>query len=185
MESQIEQLYEPLFLYVKKRINVLEDAEDLTQEIFLKLANSDTNGVNSLKSWMFNIAKNTIIDFYRKKRVINEIDEDNIYIEDFAENTIAAELSQSISNCINLLPEEYRLVLTLSEIEGMPQKEVAEKLGMNYTTVRSKIQRGRKKLRTLFAECCHVKQGGRGSIIGYELNRDCGPLKKCSYNKKC
>ena len=185
MESQIEQLYEPLFLYVKKRINVLEDAEDLTQEIFLKLANSNTTGIQSLRSWMFTIAKNTIIDFYRKKRVINEIDEENLFMEDFAENTVAAELSKSISNCINLLPEEYRLVLTLSEIEGMPQKEVAEKLGMNYTTVRSKIQRGRKKLRALFAECCHIKQGGRGSIIEYKLNRNCGPLNKCTDKKSC
>lgn len=166
MERQIEQLYKPLFLYVRKRVNHQEDAEDLTQEVFYKLSKSDSDNIKSVKNWLYSIAKNTIIDYYRKKKVIttDEIEEIS-YTDDFSEEDIVYKMSKCISEFINELPEDYRYIMTLSELEETPQKEIAEQLNMNYITVRSKIQRGRKKLKHLFSNCCAVTQGRKGSIL--------------------
>ena len=180
MERQIEQLYRPLFLYVKKRINNLEDAEDITQEVFYKLSKSNTETVENIKSWVYTIAKNSITDYYRKKKVITGELEEYHFSEDYNQDTAAKELSECVTSFVNGLPEDYRSLMTLSELEEVPQKEIAEKLDMNYVTVRSKVQRGRKKLKELFSECCIIMQGGKGSILDYVQNSSCDEDSNCS-----
>ncbi|BDD05605.1 RNA polymerase sigma factor SigZ [Aureibacter tunicatorum] len=172
-ESQIQELYNPLFLYVRKRINNQEDAEDLTQEVFLKLSKSDSDKVDSLKSWVYTIAKNTITDYYRKKKLQTEVIEDNTFVDEYNENNVVEELGGCIAAYLDKLPDDYRELMKLSEIEGVPQKEIAKQLGLNYVTVRSKIQRGRKKLKNIFSDCCTVSQGGKGSIMSYEEKSNC------------
>jgi len=174
MNNEIAQLYQPLFLYVKKRINNVEDAEDITQEVFLKLSKSSNGKIKKIKNWVYAIAKNTITDFYRKKKILtNEVEDENIvgYFEE--ENNQGIELSNCIQFYINKLPNEYRELMILSEIKEIPQKEIADRMNMNYTTLRSKIQRGRKKLKKLFTDCCTVIQGGKGSIIDIEQKGNC------------
>lgn len=173
LQQQIQQLYNPLFLYIKKRVNNQEDAEDLTQEVFFKLSKSDSSKPENIKSWVYTIAKNAITDYYRKKKVLTE-DVDNVeFVDEEEEDNKEAVngLSSCVVSFINQLPEEYRSIMILSELENMPQKEIAETLGMNYTTVRSKVQRGRRKLKDVFTDCCTVLQGGKGSILGYSKNR--------------
>ncbi|MDY8134347.1 sigma-70 family RNA polymerase sigma factor [Aquimarina sp. 2201CG5-10] len=180
MQRQIEKLYNPLFLYVKKRVNSREDAEDLTQEVFYKLSKSQSDTVDNVKSWVYTIAKNTITDYYRKKKVyfegINEIS----FTYEEEEEDASKELSKCVNSFIDELPEEYRSIMTLSELENVSQKEIADRLDMNYVTVRSKIQRGRKKLKELFSECCIIIQGGKGSILSYHQKEDCDENNSCS-----
>ncbi len=173
MHSQITQLYNPLLGYVQKRVRHKEDAEDLTQDVFLKLSASNKEGVNNLKSWIYTVAKNTITDYYRKKRVFTESVADDYGVEEPEENEAAQELATCVRAYIDQLPEEYRELMILSELKDMPQKEIAKQLNMNYVTVRSKIQRGRKKLRGLFEDCCVILQGGKGSIMGYQERNPC------------
>lgn len=181
METQIQELYKPLFLYVRKRINIQEDAEDLTQEVFYKLSKSNSDKIDNVKSWVYTIAKNTITDYYRKKKIhteeIGEYPEDETYND----NNVVEELSCCIEKYVEQLPKDYSSVMMLSELEEVSQKEIAEQLGMNYTTVRSKIQRGRKKLKDIFTQCCTVKQGMKGSILSYERNQ----VETCDSKPKC
>ena len=178
IHHQIEQLYPPLFGYVNKHVNIREDAEDLTQDIFFKLAKSNKDGVENIKSWVYTIAKNTITDYYRRKKVINEELNDNVpSVED--EHEVAKEMSECVTSFVNLLPQEYREILTLSELKGVSQKEIAKQLDLNYVTVRSKVQRGRKKLKELFESCCTILQGGKGSILEYKEKKGCDPNVSC------
>lgn len=178
MLSQVVQLYNPLLGYVKKRVRNQEDAEDLTQDVFLKLSKSNSDGVDNLKSWLYTIAKNTITDYYRKKELqTNSIEEDAFFDFDIDSDAGVA-LGKCVNSFINQLPEEYRELMILSELKGIPQKEIAEQLNINYVTVRSKIQRGRKKLKELFEGCCTILQGGKGSILDYESKK--GDNKKSS-----
>ena len=172
MKKQIEQLYKPLYLYIRKRINNSLDAEDLIQEVFLKLSKSNIEKVDNVKNWVYSIAKNSIIDYYRKKKIITE-DIENVVFPETESNDAIIDLSNCIRPSINQLPEDYREIISLSEIEGFSQKEIAKKLNINYTTVRSKVQRGRKKLKVLFTECCTINQGGKGSILDFERNEGC------------
>ncbi|WP_034041717.1 sigma-70 family RNA polymerase sigma factor [Wocania ichthyoenteri] len=174
MEKQIEQLYKPLFLYVRKRINNQLDAEDLTQEIFYKLSTSKNENVKNIKSWVYTIAKNSITDYYRKKKRFTEDIEVIEFQKELSEKNTVNELSNCIAPFVNQLPENYRTIINLSEIENFSQKEIAEKLNLNYTTVRSKIQRGRVKLKKLISDCCTITQGGKGAIMDYKKNKKCG-----------
>ena len=80
MQKQVAQLYNPLLGYVRNRVRNQEDAEDLTQDVFFKLAKSNSNDIDNLKSWVYTIAKNTITDYYRKKQIqTNTIEEDSFF----------------------------------------------------------------------------------------------------------
>ena len=170
MEKQIEHLYHPLFLYIRKRINNLEDAEDITQEVFYKLAKSDHSKIKNIKHWLYTIAKNTITDFYRKKKIQINTLEDTLFFEEEDSKVVVEELSGCVSAFIKELPEEYQKIMQMSELENIAQKDIAEQLDMNYVTVRSKVQRGRQRLKHIFTDCCTILQGGKGSILEYEDN---------------
>ena len=180
MQSQVAQLYNPLLGYVKKRVRNIEDAEDLTQDVFLKLSNSNNNGVDNLKSWIYTIAKNTITDYYRKKHIQTNSIEEDIFLDDVPTEDAGIELGKCVRSFVDQLPEEYRELMILSEIKEIPQKEIAKQLGMNYVTVRSKVQRGRKKLKGLFEGCCTILQGGKGSILEYHSKPPCEKKTSCS-----
>mgnify|MGYP000008374433 CR=1 FL=1 len=181
MQSQVNQLYNPLLGYVRKRVKNQEDAEDLTQDVFLKLSKSNNNGIDNLKSWVYTIAKNTITDYYRKKRLqTNSIENDDTFFDYDTVEDASIELGKCVTSFINQLPEEYKELMTLSELKEIPQKEIAKQLDMNYVTVRSKIQRGRKKLKELFEGCCTILQGGKGSIMDYKTKTGCNRKSSCS-----
>ncbi len=173
MKDTIHTLYEPLFGYIKKHINNTLDAEDVLHDIFLKLSKLDSSKIYNLKSWLYTITKNAIIDYYRKKKLeIYALEAQ--FIEESSDRTAAIyELSQCLAPFIEDLPTDYAQLLKLHELEGVSQKEIAERLNMNYVTVRSKIQRGRAKLKTMFIDCCDIQIGGRGSIMCYSNKSNC------------
>ncbi|HNP18945.1 MAG TPA: sigma-70 family RNA polymerase sigma factor [Fulvivirga sp.] len=170
MEKQIEQLYNPIFRYIKKRIHNQLDAEDLTQEVFYRLSKSNNEHVNNIKSWVYTIAKNSIVDHYRKNKLLTQEISNEEFQEELSEKEAINELSNCIIPFLNQLPAEYRDIMKLSELDEVSQKEIAERLNLNYVTVRSKIQRGRMKLKALISDCCTVIQGGKGGIIDYKKN---------------
>ena len=73
---------------------------------------------------------------------------------------------------MNALPERYRVPLLLSELEGLPQKEVAKRLGLSLSAAKSRVQRGRERLKDIFSECCRFEIDGRGSVMGYQPRKD-------------
>lgn len=180
MQSQVAQLYNPLLGYVRNRVRNQEDAEDLTQDVFFKLAKSNSNDIDNLKSWVYVIAKNTITDYYRKKQLQTNTIEEDSFIDTKPFEDAGQKLSNCVSAFVNQLPDEYRELLTLSELKEIPQKEIAIQLDMNYVTVRSKIQRGRKKLKELLEGCCTILQGGKGSIMDYESKTGRNKTSSCN-----
>jgi RNA polymerase sigma-70 factor (ECF subfamily) len=85
-----------------------------------------------------------------------------------------------MNSMIDLLPEEYRDIIIDSEIKGIKQKELAEKYNMAYPSMRSRVQRGRERLKQLFYNCCHIKTDRMGNVLEAEGRDDCdGPCKPC------
>lgn len=171
--SPIAVHYQPIYQFISQRISNTEDAQDLTQEVFYKLIRSSQKGksIDNPKHWLYAIAKNAVTDYYRKKKVIVE----DISTMQFTENTMELleltdeqriQLKNYLLSLIDELPEDYQQIIKMSELQGIPQKEIAKELGINYATVRSKVQRGRTRLRKAISDCCEIIQGGKGSIIG-------------------
>ena len=173
MKHLIEDLYNPILFFVKKRVSNTEDAEDLTQEVFLKLYKSKSDHVENVKSWIYTIASNSVKDYYKKKKIhTQEIKDQLSDIEQHVDSAVN-ELTNCIVPFINQLPKDYAELMKMSEIENLSQKEIAEQMNVNYVTVRSKIQRGRIRLKELISSCCTVIQGGKGAILDFKKNDDC------------
>lgn len=171
MDKKIAKLYQPIQAFVRSRVSDTHTADDITQEIFYKLIKSDISDVENIRSWVYSIARNTITDHYRKKKIHTE-EIENVVIPDVpTDHDVAHDLSCCMFSYIDLIPEEYREIMRLSEVENLSQKEIAERLDMNYATVRSRVQRGRRLIREQFSQCCEVIQGGRGSIMDYVSRR--------------
>ena len=71
---------------------------------------------------------------------------------------------------ISQLPDGYREAVELYELQGMPQKGIADKLGVSLSGAKSRVQRGREKLKSLLFDCCSFERDSRGNIIGYQRN---------------
>lgn len=153
-----------LLNFIKSKVTSTDDAKDIYQEVILKIMNKSgqLKKAQSLKSWLFTIAKNQIIDFYRKRN--HEVDLDLVSAHS-EEDVLYAELENCLSGFIEQLPEDYKTLIMLSEIEGRSQKELSESLGINYVTLRSKVQRGRDKIKKMIFDACVVHQDTSGRLV--------------------
>lgn len=164
--------------YIAKRVRDRDAVDDILQEVFLKV-NASLHSVKSQESipaWLYRIAANTIADHYRMQKNWEELTDEMASPE--PEQDFVAELATCLPPFIAGLPETYRAALVLSEIEGLPQREVAEQLNISLSGAKSRVQRGREKLRQRLLDCCDI-ENGRGGIVGYEprdrkCNISCG-----------
>lgn len=177
------QFHQSLLSFVRSRIRSKEDAEDILQNIFIKISTrvNELSEEEKLRSWIFAITRNAIIDYYRANAnrkyiaVDNEMEEN---ILDEVEVDATKGLDQCMSSMIALLPEAYRDIIIDAELNGVKQKDLAEKYGMTYSSMRSRVQRGRERLKQLFYNCCDIKTDGLGNILEARKRNDCtGPCK--------
>jgi RNA polymerase sigma-70 factor (ECF subfamily) len=151
-----------LYNFARRLTNSPDDADDLIQETFLKAFrfwDSYERGTN-IKAWLFRILRNSYINRYRREnREPEEVDFNAVQHlnlqsgsngnpQDLGENVMANLLEDDIAEAIVSLPEEFRTVLILCDIEGLAYEEIAEFIDRPIGTVRSRLHRGRKILRT-------------------------------------
>ncbi|MEQ8418103.1 MAG: RNA polymerase sigma factor SigZ [Imperialibacter sp.] len=167
-----------LFSYIKGKISSKEDAEDILQNVFLKIA-ADSHALDnkqSIKNWVFIVTRNAIIDYYRMKAKSAQLQPDLLSLDttpEEEEQRAIEELACCLHNMIDQLPEDYRQVVIESELNGLKQKDLAEKYGMAYSSLRSRVQRGRERLKQIILECCKVESDTRGGILEV-TPRKCG-----------
>jgi RNA polymerase sigma-70 factor (ECF subfamily) len=155
------------FLY--SRVSNDADVEDLLQEVLIKThQNLDTvKSSEKIKPWLFQLTNNTIIDFYRKKGRSKDISAADLW---YADDDVVVEqaLAQCVEPFIRALPKKSADLLLAIDIEGQSQKEYAEKAGISYSTIKSQVQRGRAKLRTLFDDCCSLTLDKHGNVVEFQ-----------------
>lgn len=160
--------------YIVRRVRDRHVAEDILQDVFVKVHASlhTVTSPGSVSAWLFRVAANAIADHYRTHKPAEELPEDFSAPEQ--ERNYVSELASCLQPMIAGLPDIYRTALTLSEIEGITQREVADRLGISVSGTKSRIQRGREKLRQRLLQCCEI-EAGRNGIVGYEVrDESCG-----------
>lgn len=165
-----------LTLFLKSKVANQADVEDLLQEILLKVhrSGSSLNKSESLKSWLFQIAHNTIIDFYRQKGSKKSLDPIDLWSPS-PETDEAHLLEECVVPFIDALPREMADLLRKIELEGVSQKRYAEQVGLSYSTLKSRVQKSRSRLKQLFDECCDFELDANGNITGYtHKSSNCG-----------
>jgi len=152
LEFLVKKYLKPIYGFVYKNVGDINIAEDITQEVFVKVWKNlrKFNLEKEFKPWIFKIAKNASIDYLRKKKSIpfsrfENKNGQNILIETLESND--KNLTESINNkkefldIIEKLPKKDQEVIDLRYIQGMSFKEIAKSLKKSINTIKSQYRR--------------------------------------------
>ena len=156
-----------LLAFIRVRVGSQHVAEDILQDVFLKALTrlESVNQPGSLRAWLYQVTRNTITDHFRSTRNHEELpDELSAAVE---QRTDSQELARCFQPMIAALPETYREAVHMSEIQGIPLQQVAEAQGLSLSGAKSRVQRGRQKLKDMLLDCCRVELTKNGQIIDY------------------
>ena len=175
-ENLWETFHTGLKHFILKRIPDEQSADDVLQETFLKIHTriATLRDEEKLQSWMYQIARNTIADYYRAQKATVELPETlPVPDEPIFEDEVIKDLIPGVKAMVESLPAAYREALILTEYEGLSQRELAQRLGLSFSGAKSRVQRAREKLKTMLLDCCHFEFDRLGKIINYQPNCAC------------
>jgi RNA polymerase sigma-70 factor (ECF subfamily) len=154
------------------------DAEDVTQEVFLKVnaALADFRGDSSLSTWIYRIATNAATDHLRSSRPSRQAEdpgpagdpEEDIAIEAniplLDRQLIRKEMNDCIRGIVEGLPQNYRTVLILSDLEELSNNEIAGVLDISLETVKIRLHRARARLKEELKNQCNFYKDDRNEL---------------------
>lgn len=163
--------------FITSKVKDTVAADDILQDTFLKIHTKlhTLRDDTKLKSWVFAIARNSIMDYFKAAKMTFEI-------ANFESEATMLEDVHTEQDCLRgilkSLPKKYRDPLFLSDIKGLKQAEVATQLNQNLPTTKSQIQRARKLIAQGFMDCCGFVMNEKGELVGeIQDKKDC---KICS-----
>lgn len=164
--------------FVARRVRADADVDDIVQDVFLRMQ----RGLDALRDdarfgpWVYQVARSAIVDHQRRaaKHVVADPDDaaDMAMEEEDDDREVERELADYIAPFVAMLPSPYREALTLTELEGLTQKEAAEMLGISLSGMKSRVQRGRQQLRGALDDCCRIALDVRGRVVSCEPRPD-------------
>lgn len=176
-----EDFHGQLKHFILKRVAHEEAAEDILQDVFVKihLHIRTLKDQQKLQGWLYQIARNAITDYYRvEQRVVtipelpeleNVADEEALGDEQDAEQALAP----AVASFVAALPPPYKQAIMLTEYDGLTQRELADHLGISLSGAKSRVQRARERLKDMLLTCCHFELDRRGHIIDYVPRQAC------------
>ena len=136
--------------YLSARVHSRQDAEDLCSDVFekvqRKLGDFDSSKA-SVSTWIFTITRNTVIDYFRRSKPSEELDENISDDTELDEGILNNESLHELAAALKSLPEELRDIIVLRYYDGKPLTEVAEIMGLSYGAVKLRHQSALAKLR--------------------------------------
>lgn len=167
--QDIEQRLRP---YVARRVASRADVDDILQEIFIRIH----RGLSSLRDgerfggWVYRVAQSAIADAARARArsVLELVEAPEAAIPEADSDELESELGACVALFVGRLPALYRDAITLTELEGLTQKEAADMLGVTLSALKSRTLRGRATIRGMFEECCRMSIDCRGKVTACE-----------------
>ncbi len=162
--------------FIRSRVDTEQAAEDLLQEAFLRIHQrlDKLSDQERVEAWVFQITRNLIADHYRARSrsplpgdMEAEPAEPTVETEPDSYN-YNQRIGEWLFAAIDSLPEAHRQAMRMYEIEGVSQAEIAEKLGISLSGAKSRIQRGRQKLKKVMDRCCRIDVDRRGNVLSCE-----------------
>jgi len=172
--QKIYEDFRPKIIRYLTRMVGDSEAEDLTQEVFTKISQAlkTFRGESQLSTWVYQIATHVALDRIRQRSSVRHGEKKNLPVEAIAESekdkdiwtgeqtasteqqVIRKEMNGCIREMIESLPENYRAVLVLSELEELKDSEIADILGLRLHTVKIRLHRARAKLKKELTTAC-------------------------------
>lgn len=165
-----------LYGFFRRRVHDDQLAQDLVQDAFLRIHNNlnTVRDQERLLAWVYRVAASTLVDHFRKGVASKEIPMENFTLaHDQPEENYNEEVSGWLQQIVQNLPLTYRAAVELAELEGVTQREISNRLGISLSAAKSRVQRGREKLKDLLLQCCHVEFDRQGNVTDYQLRIGC------------
>jgi RNA polymerase sigma-70 factor, ECF subfamily len=172
--KELEQKLRP---YLARRVASPADIDDLLQDIFVRMHRglTELRDEERFGGWVYRIANSAVVDRARQRsRAPQTGDSDDVAASDLPEapvvpeDELQADLGECVALFVSRLASPYREAVTLTELQGLTQREAAEMLDISLSALKSRVQRGRDKIRQMFEECCQISVDCRGRVIQCE-----------------
>ena len=164
-----------LRVFIRRRVPDEATADDLTQETLLKVFRSRATlpDAQRLEAWLYRIARNTLIDYYRRRRPAAELPPS--LAEEPAEGPDELRLAvlRTMQRFLAEMPATYREPVRLAELEGLPLAKIALRLNLSLSAVKARVRRGRAMLKKKLQDCCRFEFDRMGKVIGWESRKSC------------
>ena len=156
--------------FIRRRVRNDAAADDLAQETLLKVYRSRAalRDDTRLEAWLYQIARGTIIDYYRRQRPEEELPAALASESPDEVAAMRAGVLASMKRFLLELPEAYREPVRLAELEGLPLARIALRMNLSLTAVKSRVRRGRAMLKKKLQDCCRFEFDRLGQVIGFE-----------------
>lgn len=153
--------------FILKKVKNESIANDILQDVFLKIIDNSNKvtAANDIQQYIYGIARNVTVDYFRSTAKKNDLEETHT---PFTEEDTQY-LNETIANCcirpfISQLPAKYQQALIKTEFENVSQKDLAKALNISYSGAKSRVQRGKEKLKELILSCCNFQSDNYGNL---------------------
>jgi RNA polymerase sigma-70 factor, ECF subfamily len=165
--------HKELHAFIRHSLRDEMASDDVLQDVFVKIhtRRHTLNDEGKLVSWVWQITRNTVLDYFRTKKQFTELPVELALPHQ--ENPFNATFAQCISPFIHNLSPQHKKAIEKVDIEGMPQKQFAEQEGISYTAAKSRVQRARLHLKALFLQCCSMPADKYGNILDMIPQKNC------------
>jgi len=174
MDDQVEVIWREhrseLKGFLLKRVRSPAEAEDILHDVFLKmLANiKSVKRIDHMRAWLFAVARNAVADYFRSRRRTDVLDEE-VFASQEPDEGLFKDIGPSLRLMLDALPEKVRVALILADLEGLRQGEVARRLGISLPAAKSRILRGRGRIRRMIEDCCQLEFDANGHLADYTV----------------
>jgi RNA polymerase sigma-70 factor (ECF subfamily) len=170
-ETVITEYQSSLRTFLLSRMRNPSDVDDVLQDALTKIFQKlhTLKSEQKIKPWLFQIARNTMLDHYRRKSSEASVSADDLWYDTPTETAEHA-FEGCVESFLDALPNESGDLLRAVELQGVSQKEYAKRLGISYSTLKSRVQVSRKQLRQLFDQCCEIAFAADGSVLDFKKN---------------
>ena len=169
-DSAYKEFQSTLRRYLARRLENADDVEDVLQDVFLRVTrNQDALETAKLPlAWLYSVANSALVDHLRRQRKYTAVAIDGVAedVPDILPDTPSGEFTECVIPLVESLSDTYKDAIRFVDIDGGRQTELAAARGLNVSTVKSRVQRGRQQLKSAILDCCTVERDALDNIIG-------------------
>ena len=154
-EEIYREYYPKIFSYIRNRISDRNDAEDLTSEVFTRVIekyDSYDQGKASLSTWIYQITKNAVIDFYRKYKTVEELPGEILDDTRIDKALLCEETLAELEKALKALPKRQREIIIYRYYHEYTFKDIEKLLSMSYGIIKYQHKKALETLKDILAE---------------------------------
>lgn len=153
--------------WLRHRLGNSALADDLLQDLFLKALRQGDRfcALSNARAWLFEVARNQVADHLRLAHTLVALPDDLVAkAEDVATVDI---LTGCLPRVLSELSVEDHEAITLCDLQGLPQADYAQRIGLSLSAAKSRVQRARVRLRAQMSTACQVKMDDTGRVSDF------------------